>query len=309
MRKEVKVARNAPIVAAAGVAKRGELGKLEIWNWDNGEYLTEFATVYDGCGRSAVDSSGERLIAANWRKGKKAGIACYDITSGEPIWHRTDIGHVQHMHFSPREDRVWCNVEGRPVHCLDAGNGSTLTTVKAAEDAFDSPYSPHTLFLRHKVMALEIPERLITMPRFGWNLAGVAFSRDTVCVAETTKWSDKPDVNVGYIRCFEVESGTERWQYRCPDAYFMQQISYQDDGFVYCVQSGCETEGWVVTLLRLTLESGSCTELCRLGPTPPYFGGFGNGILVTPEGEVISLNTGGILRRLPFKGDQAVTAE
>src|ERR1017187_2925002 len=119
MRKVVQAARDAPVVVATGT----ELGKLEIWNSDTGKYLTEFATVYDGCARFTIDSSGERVIAANWRMGKKGGIACYDIASGEPIWHRTDIKQVQDMQFSLREDRVWCHVDRRPVHCLDARNG------------------------------------------------------------------------------------------------------------------------------------------------------------------------------------------
>lgn len=302
MRKVVQVARKAPVLVATGC----EPGRLEIWSLDTGDPLTELRSVYDGCGRFAISSTGDRVVAANWRKGKKGGIACYDVASGEVIWHRTDVRQVQHLQFSPREDRIWCNVESRPVHCLDSNTGLTLRTVRAAEDALDSPYSPHTLLLRHQDLAIESPKRLLTAPRFGWVWTGATFSPDMVCVSETTVWSDKPDINVGYVRCFELQDGTERWHYRSADGDFIQLISYQEDGFIYCVQSGWEAQGWIVKLLRLNGESGSCSEIRRLGPAPPYYGGFGNGIFVTPAGDVISLQTANTVRHLAFKDDHAV---
>lgn len=80
-------------------------------------------------------------------------------------------------------------------------------------------------------------------------------------------------------------------------------MSFQSDGFLYCVvAAGQEGRAESKTeLLRLTLESGSSTTVCPLeSMVRPYFGGFGMDILVTPLGEVRSLETGAVLRRLPF---------
>jgi hypothetical protein len=79
----------------------------------------------------------------------------------------------------------------------------------------------------------------------------------------------------------------------------MQLISYQEDQHFYCVQSRCEKDAWIVTLIRLSVDEGSCTKVCRLGTLPSY-GGFGNGVFVTPDSEVVSLRSGEIARRLEF---------
>jgi hypothetical protein len=293
----VQVAGNASILATAPWD-----GPVQIWNSDTGSQLTEFKTVFDNCNRLAIDLKGERIVAANWRKGKNGGIACYEIASGQPVWHRTDIGQVQDMQFSPREDRVWCRIDGRPVHCFDAWTGATLATVRGAESAFDSPFTSHTFFFRHKDLVLEAGENRITMPRLGFFYGG-AFSHDAVCVAEMAERRGNPQIDGSFIRCFEVANGKERWHYICPDDHYIQLVSYQNDGFLYCVVAAGQ-QGRVerkTVLLRLTLESGSCTEMCELhSAVCPYFGGFGNGILVTPTGDVISLKTGAVVRRLPF---------
>ncbi|MGA8742002.1 MAG: PQQ-binding-like beta-propeller repeat protein [Terracidiphilus sp.] len=294
MRKVILVARNSPVA----VATVGELGKFEIWNPDTGEQLTEFDSVYDSCGRLAISSNGERVIAANWRKGKKGGIACYDAASGSELWHRTDIGQIQHMEFSPKGDRVWCEVDCRPVHCLDSQSGSNLKILRAVNDVVESPYTDHTVLVKREDLVVETPLSRRTVPLLGW-CRGVAFTPNAVCVSELMR-TDNPNIHVGHIRCLDLKSGSERWHYRCPEACFIQLISYQDDCSVYCVQSGNDGHRWIVDLIRLTSQDGSCTSICRLTPPPPYFGGFGNGILVTPHGEVVSLLTGDILRILAF---------
>lgn len=274
------------------LAKANHDGQVQIWNPYAGTLLSDFKTVHDGLSRLAVGARGQRIFAANWRDGGDGGVACYEVASGQPVWHRTDIAQVQTMEFSPRGDRVWCEIESRPVHCLDGRTGSTLAVMENVEQVFDSPFTPHTLLFRSCDMALETGNHSVTMPRCG-RPKSVAFSPEAVYVAELFP---------SLVRCFDIETGEERWRYQCPDDHFLQSISLQPDGFLYCTQpsgQGGRAERKTV-LIRLALDSGFCTEVCRTDSTVRPGNAFGNAILVTRIGEVFSVATGVSLRRLAF---------
>lgn len=291
----IQVAHCAPVVAAA------QEGRVQIWNWDTAELLSEFPTVFDNCNRLALSPTGNTVIAANWRKGRKAGVACYETTSGREIWHRTDLRQLQHMTFSFQDDWVWCNVEDRPIHVLDAKSGLTLETLRGVRDVVDSPYSSHRLALLQEFFAVGTPEKSVSIPRLARSGLKAAFSPTTVCICEYWNPTIRPVPTIeGAVRCLDCESGTELWRYRPPDDYFIQIISHQKDGYFYAVQSGCVNNNWIVSLIRLSPQDGACSEIRSLGALLPDFGGFGEGILVMPNGETIGLTTGEVLRQLAF---------
>src|ERR1700733_5252 len=274
------------------LAKANRNGQVQIWNPYAGTLLTEFTTVHDGDSRLAIDVGGQRIVAANWRSGESGGVACYDVASGQPIWHRTDIMHVQTMEFSAREDKVWCEIESRPVHCLDGRTGSTVTVLNDVERVFDSPFSLHSLLFRSSDLTLETGNRSVTLPRCG-RPKGVVFSPEVMFVAEQFP---------SLVRCFEIETGKECWRYECSDDHFLQSISLQSDGFLYCMQAsgqGGRTERKTV-LIRLAPDSGFSTEVCETDSSVRPGNAFGNGILVTLVGEVFSVATGVPLHRLAF---------
>jgi len=291
--RKVDVARHAP-VASVGF----ERGEVQIWNWLTGERVTKFKTVFDGCNRLAISASGERLVAANWRKGLKAGVACYDTSSGRDIWHRPDLRQVQSVRFSAQRDWILCEVQDRPLHCLDAQTGATVETLRGVLDAIDSPYSPHRVLQRRGEFVIESPQARVSVPRYCNSALVAAFGPDSVCLYEAFQPTTLTVRCV--VRCIECRTGNERWRFQPPDNRDMQLISYQEDGNFYCVQSKNESEEWFVDLLRLSLADGALTEVCRLKSPPPYFGGFGDGVLVTPGGEVVRLESAAILRELVF---------
>jgi WD40 repeat protein len=274
------------------LAKANRDGQVQVWNPYAGTLVAEFKTVHDGQSRLAIDFGGQRIFAANWRSGESGGVACYDVASGVPIWHRTDIMQVQTMEFSPREDGVWCEIEGRPVHYLDGRTGLTSAVMENVERVFESSFTSHTLLFRSCDLALETGNHSVTIPRHGRPKRAV-FSSDAAYVAELFP---------SLVRCIEIETGKERWRYECPDDHFLQSISFQSDGFLYCVQpsgQGGRAERKTV-LIRLEPESGFCTEVCQTDSTVRPDNAFGNGVLVTLIGEVLSDATGASLRRLAF---------
>lgn len=277
---------------ASVLAKANANGQVQIWNPYAGTLLAQFKTVHDGLSRLAIDVGGQRIFVGNWRNGESGGVACYDAASGRPIWHRTDISQVQTMEFSPREDRVWCEIESRPALCLHGRTGSTLAVMENVRQVFDSPFTPHTLLFRSCDLALETGSHSVTMQHCG-RPECVVFSPEAVYVAELFP---------SLVRCFDIETGKERWRYECPDDHFLQSISLQPDGFLYCMQSSGQrgrAERKTV-LIRLARDNGFCTEVCRTDSTVRPGNAFGNGVLVTLIGEVFSVTTGNCLRRLAF---------
>ena len=99
---EAIAARCAPIVSVASYTGIDPIfkGAAQIWNWNLGERLSEFTTVFDGFGRHSISPNGELYVCANWRKGKNGGVACYNTRTGEKIWHRQDLRQVQGIRFS-----------------------------------------------------------------------------------------------------------------------------------------------------------------------------------------------------------------
>jgi hypothetical protein len=156
------------------------------------------------------------------------------------------------------------------------------------------------ILLREGGFAIGTQSENVSVPRLCRSGLNAAFSPDAVCVCEAFNPTIRPVATVqGIVRCIELNNGNERWRYQPPINHFMQLISYQNDRFFYCVQSESLPDGWTVSLIRLSPDSGICTEVCRLSP-PPYFGGFGSGVLVTPEGDVVSLQTGSFISKLTF---------
>jgi hypothetical protein len=258
--------------------------RIQNWNWRTGEMLAEFETVFDGLDRMAISSAGDILIAGNWRPGSDGGVAAYDAGTGHVLWHRTDIHQTQSLHYSQARDAVWCSTENGPVQLIDARTGSTLFAWDAVRDAFDSAHSALWLEDRRTDYVLR-GEKDIVIPRVT-SLFQAEFTRDSVCLIEAS----------GPLRCLEFNAGEERWRYS-PEKGHVIRLSYQLDGFVYGVLflSG---DGEDSKLIRFVPDSGRCEALYHQAERNPEAWSIGPGVLLTRSGEVVSLKTGDVIRRL-----------
>jgi len=282
----VVVASRAQVAAAALVEH-----SVQIWDWNTGEHLSSCETVFEHGGhRLAIHPTGDRCVAASWKKGKRFGVACYDVRSGQAIWTRTDLTQVQGLRFSASGDAVWCRVETGPVQRLDARSGQTLTSIRAVQDVIESEHSGRSLQIRRTDFSLEGSESLkpIRIPRLTFALLDAVFTAHALCLAEAT----------GPVRFIDCETGSERWRYQPPSGHHVLRISSQQDGFVYGVQRGYE-RGGPVSLIRLSPDEGACTVVCPLNSFPDACA-FGAGVIVTSSGDVVALRNGEILRSLAF---------
>jgi hypothetical protein len=296
----VIAARSAPIAVASTIGGATLGAKpLQIWNWNTGELLSEFETVFDGCKRLAISPDGLTCVAANWRKGKNAGVACYDILSGITIWHRTDIRQVQHLRYSARGSWIWCEIDSRPAHCLDAKTGLTVTVWKGIREVVQDTNSGYTLAGRRGDFVIMGKKHVSVLrtpydARYPWlfsNLWDAAFSSDAACLSEGR----------GPVRCLDCESGRERWRYIPPDGHSVIETSYQGGDHFH----GILFDGYSTRLIRLSLNEGTCTEMYHSGTGARGFGfSIGAGSLVIWTGEVVSLKTGEVVRSLAFPREE-----
>lgn len=288
---EIVTARCAPIVTVASHTGNYPLfkGTAQIWDWSTGEKLSEFPTVFDGMRRHALSSDGQFYVAANWRKGKDGGVACYNARTGDRIWHRPDLRQVQAIRISPNDDKVWCAVEQRPVHCLDSRTGLLLTKLRGVNEVVESAYSPDlVLQSRSNDFLLVANGNIREVRRDSGPMSDAVFKSDALCLAEYT----------GPVRCLDSESGKERWRYLPPRGSHVIRLSHQHDEAFYGQLFEFESHG--AALLRFSSNDGSCTELFRYELSARPGGDFGDGVFIAGNGDVISLVDGRVVDHLAF---------
>jgi WD40 repeat protein len=212
-------AANAPIITAALDDRR-----VQIWDLNTGEQIAQFNTVLEGGGRRlAVNPTGGICVAASWKKGKRDGVACYDVRSNQIKWHRPDIRRIQGLRFSVAGDGIWCEIEGGSVQRLDAESGSTQGSVSGVEDVYESPYSDQRLEIRGPALWVK-GEKEFQVSRQSFALLDAVFGPDTLCLTEAS----------GSVRCLECVTGKERWRFQPALWTHVVALSYRasDDSFL-----------------------------------------------------------------------------
>jgi outer membrane protein assembly factor BamB len=265
--------------------------RMQTWDWQTGQMLAEFETVFDGSSRLTISPAGDVLFAGNWKSGKKGGVAAYDATSGRLLWHRSDISETQSLHYSHSGEAVWCSTEKGPVQSLSALTGEMAFAWETIRNAFDSPYAARWLAERKADYVLA-GELNITIPRLTSFLFQAAFTPNSVCLAEAR----------GPLRCLEADTGEERWRYSSAQGH-VTQLSYHVDGFLYGVLF-LSQEGEDSKLLRFALDSGATEKLYHEAERGPDAWSMGQGVLITRSGNVISLESGDVIRRLAISVDE-----
>ena len=275
-------AANAPIVAAALDDRI-----VQIWGLNTGKQIAEFNTVFEGGGRRlALNPTGGICVAASWKKGKRDGVACYDLRSNQIKWHRPDIPRIQGLRFSAAGDGIWCWIERGSVQRLDAASGSTQGSMRGVEDVYESPYSNQRLEIRGPALWVK-GENEFQVARLSHAVLDAVFGTDTLCLTEAS----------GSVRCLECGTGKERWRFQPAPWTHVVALSYRvsDDSF-YAVQR-IGMPGQVNILFRLSQETGAAVEVCHLTSSLVCFGAE---VIVNSNGEVISLRAGEKLKQLAF---------
>ena len=280
----ISIARSSPIAAAAYFER-----KVQIWNFATAELISELDTVFEfGGHRLAVSPRGDCCVAASFRAGPNGGVVCYEARSGRIVWQRADLRGVQGVRFSAMDDTIWCEIADRPVQSLDAHSGLTLGSLRTIQDVYDSLFTAHQLRERRGDLILIQDSFKRRVPRLTFAILDATFSPDALCLSDAG----------GPVRCLDLGTAEEKWRYAPQAGCHVLGLSYQADQSFYGVEWPYG-RGGPKTLLRLSQGSGAVKNVCTLNTYPDAFG-FGQGNVLASSGDVVSLLTGSIVRRLAF---------
>ena len=222
-------------------------------NWDvaTGEKVSELKTSYEYGGfRLALNPTGSLCAVASYYKGRRGGVACYDVPSAQMIWHRADIGQTQCVRFASDSNAVYCGRQAGPLLRLCGASGETLKELRDTADMQESPFSAHALVVpRSGAYVLQGASRFCfqrrtypssCMHKRTCSPTAIGFGPDFVWVAESVHGVTM----AGMLRCFDY-TGTERWQVETPESTIICQFCYRlADGHFYGVEQDRQTGRW-----------------------------------------------------------------
>ena len=170
---------------------------------------------------------------------------------------------------------------------MDANTGLTLGSLKTVRKVFDSPFTTHLFHVQHGDFFI-VGSTKLRVPPLTFAILDATFSPDALCLSEAA----------GPVRCLDLGTAKERWRYIPPSGNHVLGLSYQADQSFYGVQWAYE-HGGPVMLLQFSQSTGVVRDVCTLNSFPDAFG-FGCGNVLVSSGDVVSLSTGSIVRRLAF---------
>jgi outer membrane protein assembly factor BamB len=263
---------------------------VQIWDLKTRERINEFETVFRfGGSRLTLDPTGEKCVAAAWKKGKGGGVACYEAATGKVIWHRQDLRHTQRVRFSPDGIAVWCVQESSPTKLLDSANGKTLKSIVGLKNLFDSVYSPELLLEKRKRDYILRKDKPVKISRLTFAILDAAFGPHSLVISESG----------GSVRCIATSTGTELWRHSPVNGSHFLKLWYRpNDGNFYGVLWDFQ-EDIFRYLVRLKANSGEPGVLCQLNSWQEAHCSELD-CIVTSRGDLIDLSAGSTLYRLNF---------
>jgi hypothetical protein len=261
---------------------------VQIWDLNTAEQLSELNTVLDyGGHRLALSPTGQFCVTAAWSKGKRGGIACYDVTTGVEVWHRVDIRHTQRLRFSSTGHTLFCGLEDGRLQNLSVSTGETLDALAGLRDIVDSPHTSQLLWeTRSRGFLIRGPLEF-RVPRLTFGLLDAVFSPDALCLSEAA----------GPVRCVDCRTAQERWRYQPPNGTHVLRLGYSK-GVFYGVERDYQHAA-CCTLVRFSEEGGREDQICGLTGWKHEFC-LGAEFLITSDGDVVRVADGETIRRLRF---------
>lgn len=177
-------------------------GGVQVWDTGTAKKIAQVDALAGAGPVVALHPGGELMAAAAFGKGKKAGVACYHLRSGKPVWHSTDVAGTMDLRFSRDGLSLYCAMYGGPVERLSTRTGKTVETLVKTLTVVESAHGKRAVLdCGQSGFVVEGPRRFL-VPRLSWRLADAAFGPDSVCISE-------PETPV---RCFDLRTGSKLWQ-------------------------------------------------------------------------------------------------
>jgi outer membrane protein assembly factor BamB len=277
--------KNSTRIAAALFEQR-----VQVWDLRSGTTVCDFNTVFSfGGSRLALDSSGERCVAAGWNGGRSGGVACYETATGKQMWHRLDLRHIQRVRSSSTSGAFWCIPDSGRTRLLDSADGKELDFIVGLRDLFDSDYSKDLLLEKSKGDYILKNGKPRNIPRLTSAILDATFGTQSVAISESG----------GPVRCIDSSTGKELWMFLPQkDSHVLNLWFRNADRNFYGVVWNYQRGGFR-QLVKFDAESGKASTLCNLDSWEEAYCPKLD-CIVASNGELIELSKGTLLNRLGF---------
>lgn len=263
-------------------------GQVIVWSFEKRAPVAHLETVFDSGGSrvTAIDvpAAGLLVVAGNWR----GPVAGYEVRTGEAIWSRPELRHVQCL-SALEGGVVAAGFDRGPLRIIDARNGETLEIVRGVKEAF--PVRGETILCVDRNTATvslrnwKNGEHYWTHAREGFAVLAAEAAADTVLVGEAC----------GPLRALALGGG-ERWSWRPPEGSHALAVARHQKAGTWTARISFYEQGGADALVTLA-DDGELLHAVELPRRPrPVFVAAGSALVTTNE--VVSVPDGETLWEL-----------
>jgi WD40 repeat protein len=279
---ELSVSRKSRIGAAAFASDR-----VQIWDLASGVQLIDMVADYCMGAKALAIAPEGNLLATGYSKfvGK---VSIYDVATGRLLWDDT-VKYPSRLWFSHEGNVIWCTTDHRSLELRDAVTGSRLRTIKDTNRYFEGPNGcalKVSSAPQKRFAYLAVEDREIPLERTTFAVLDAAFAQTSFCFSEAG----------GPVRCFNLK-GEEVWRFFQPGHHILRLHYSEKRDCFYGISFSYERRK-PRELVRFT-DGGQVEVICGFDSVYEAFIPQDDQLL-TSSGEIRSLESGVVIRRLQF---------
>jgi hypothetical protein len=261
---------------------------VHIWDLRTATRQATFNTVLSFGGRRlAITCDGNRCAAAAYHV---RGVEAYSTSEGAVLWRRTDLKKVQSVSVSIDDRRIYCCFDEKPCHVLSCDTGRTIRSWRGVRSVWESPYEELMLLVKRAFVVQSHDEREISrFERESFGVLSVAFALGFVCVSEAG----------GPLRCLSTSSGYEVWRFSERGKHFLN-LAFSETANAFVGVLWPYERGGRHQLFRFERETGAVLDVSELPQAAEFAFCQRGSRLITSDGSLINVATGGLEYVLPF---------
>ena len=240
-------------------------GIVKLFDASSKQFVGEFSIHKNSGGVNvAISSNNKQCFCGTYYAW---GLACFDIGTGQVVWHRKDLKRFYGLSFSKARNSLFAYFNGKSAIELNPTTGECLNSFRGVVEIHASPFDESLLLVDTKNFRLtdRSGDTLWSVQRESFAILDVAWSQDTVAISEVG--ADNPDGSKAGIRCFSLH-GELLWRYKGQNTHVDPlQFRQRTNSFI-----GVDfTSGEACLLVELDKDSGKVSHQ-KIVPSLPHWG-------------------------------------
>ena len=203
---------------------------------------------------------------------------------------RTDLKKVQSVSVSIDDRLIDCCFDEKPCHVLNCDTGRTIRSWRGVRSVWESLYEELMLLVKRASSCKRTTKREFRNSSESRSVSSAWRSRfGFVCVSEAG----------GPLRCLSTGSGHEVWRFSERGKHFLNLAFSETANAFVCVLWPYE-RGGRHQLFRFQRETGAVLDVSELPQAAEFAFCQRGSRLITSDGSLINVATGGLEYVLPF---------